>query len=283
MKATSRHPRAIRSRGRKLISTTRPRCSRSSSGSSTSATGAGAASACAIPFPTLFDAVDASPTGELDGVPKAAYWQVVDHCYLCDMCYMTKCPYVPPHPWNVDFPHLMLRAKAVKFERGQTSLRDKVLSSTDQVGSLAGIPVVSPSSTPRTARAPDVCCSNMHSACTAMRRCRSITAIHSAAGVTAREACHHAGRDRGDPRAGRAVHDLLLQSQRTWNRCGPGGRVRTQRHPVTLTGQEKCCGMPKLELGDLKGDRAPQGRQRAGARCASSTPASTWPPCPPAC
>jgi hypothetical protein len=25
---------------------------------------------------------------------------------------MTKCPYVPPHPWNVDFPHLMLRAKA---------------------------------------------------------------------------------------------------------------------------------------------------------------------------
>ena len=27
---------------------------------------------------------------------------------------MTKCPYVPPHPLNIDFPHLMLRAKAVK-------------------------------------------------------------------------------------------------------------------------------------------------------------------------
>ena len=93
-------------------------------------------------FPTLFDLVDASSTGEVDGVPKKAYWDVVDHCYLCDMCYMTKCPYVPPHPWNVDFPHLMLRAKAVKFERGETTLRDKVLSSTDLVGSLAGIPVV---------------------------------------------------------------------------------------------------------------------------------------------
>jgi len=30
-----------------------------------------------------------------------------------------KCPYVPPHPWNVDFPHLMLRAKAVKFRKGR--------------------------------------------------------------------------------------------------------------------------------------------------------------------
>ena len=50
------------------------------------------------------------------------YWKVVDHCYLCDMCYMTKCPYVPPHPWNVDFPHLMLRAKAVKFKKGKTHM-----------------------------------------------------------------------------------------------------------------------------------------------------------------
>jgi rubrerythrin len=45
---------------------------------------------------------------------------------------------VPPHPWNIDFPHLMLRAKAVKFRKGETRLRDKVLSSTDLVGSIAG-------------------------------------------------------------------------------------------------------------------------------------------------
>ena len=50
---------------------------------------------------------------------KADYWKVVDHCYLCDLCYMTKCPYVPPHEWNVDFPHLMLRAKAVKYRKGE--------------------------------------------------------------------------------------------------------------------------------------------------------------------
>jgi glycerol-3-phosphate dehydrogenase subunit C len=93
-------------------------------------------------FPTLFDAIDASPTLELDGVDKKVYWQVVEHCYLCDLCYMTKCPYVPPHPWNVDFPHLMLRAKAVRAKKGELSWRQKVLSSTDAVGSIVGIPVV---------------------------------------------------------------------------------------------------------------------------------------------
>jgi Fe-S oxidoreductase len=93
-------------------------------------------------FPTLFDAIDNSASGELDSVDKKVYWKVVDHCYLCDMCFMTKCPYVPPHPWNVDFPHLMLRAKAVRTRREGVSLRDRVLASTDRVGMLAGIPVV---------------------------------------------------------------------------------------------------------------------------------------------
>ena len=93
-------------------------------------------------FPTLFDLIDESPTYEIDGVNKDDFWKVVDHCYLCDLCYMTKCPYTPPHEWNVDFPHLMLRAKAVKYKKGDMPVRDKILTSTDRVGSLAGIPVV---------------------------------------------------------------------------------------------------------------------------------------------
>src|SRR2546427_3367569 len=93
------------------------------------------------PFPTLFDLVCSSPTVELAGVKKEDYWKVVDQCYLCDLCYMTKCPYVPPHPWNVDFPHVMLRAKSIKFEKG-IKFRDRLLSSTDAMGKLAAIPVV---------------------------------------------------------------------------------------------------------------------------------------------
>ena len=53
-------------------------------------------------FPTLFDLIDESETFEVDGVDKKDYMKVVDQCYLCDLCYMTKCPYVPPHEWNVD-------------------------------------------------------------------------------------------------------------------------------------------------------------------------------------
>src|SRR4030095_14742346 len=93
-------------------------------------------------FPTLFDLVDESNTMEAEGVAKDDFWKVVDQCYLCDVCYMTKCPYVPPHPWNVDFPHTMLRGKAIQFKRGESGFRDRLLTSTDKVGKLATIPVV---------------------------------------------------------------------------------------------------------------------------------------------
>ncbi len=93
-------------------------------------------------FPTLFDLVDESETMEVDGIDKKDYWKVVDDCFLCDLCYLTKCPYVPPHEWNLDFPHLMLRAKAIKFKKGETKLRDKLMTSTDALGKFASIPVI---------------------------------------------------------------------------------------------------------------------------------------------
>ncbi len=95
-------------------------------------------------FPTLFDLVDESETFEIDSVDKADFKKVVDQCYLCDLCYMTKCPYVPPHEWNVDFPHLMLRAKAIQFKKGDTKKSHKVLTSPQQVGSVASKPVIAP-------------------------------------------------------------------------------------------------------------------------------------------
>src|SRR5260370_41242900 len=58
------------------------------------------------------------------------------------MCFMTKCPYVPPHPWNVDFPHLMLRAKATRVSQEGISFRNRALAATDTVGNIAGIPVI---------------------------------------------------------------------------------------------------------------------------------------------
>jgi len=209
-------------------------------------------------FPTLFDAIDASDTMELDGVAREVYWDVVDHCYLCDMCYMTKCPYVPPHEWNVDFPHLMLRAKAVRFKKGNVRKRDRILTSTDTVGKLAGIPVVTQlvnatnkSKTGRKALHrmlgvhPDAILPEYH-AKTLRKRFGS---GKGAADTTAVPAGSTSGK-------------VVLFATCYGNYNEPGinqDLIAVFQHndiAVTLAGKEQCCGMPKLELGDLDAVKA---------------------------
>ena len=84
-------------------------------------------------FPRLFDLVDNSPT-EMEGVKSEDFRAVVDACTLCDMCFMTKCPYVPPHEFNLDFPHLILRYRAMDHAAGRTSFTARQLSRTDRNG-----------------------------------------------------------------------------------------------------------------------------------------------------
>mgnify|MGYP006272584965 CR=1 FL=1 len=203
-------------------------------------------------FPVLFDLVDESPTMEMDGVKKEDYWKVVDQCYLCDLCYMTKCPYVPPHEWNLDFPHVMLRAKAVKFKDGETSLRDKVLTSTDAVGKLASIPVVS----------------QVVNAANAMKPVRQlvekVAGIHAEAPLPRFESNTARKRLAGPVPAARAeatpetTGKVAVFLTCYGNRNAPQvveDMVAVLRHndlEVRITGQEVCCGMPKLELGDLE-------------------------------
>ncbi len=205
-------------------------------------------------FPTLFDLVDESDTMELDGVARDDFWQVVDHCYLCDMCYMTKCPYVPPHEWNVDFPHLMLRAKAARFRKQGASFRDTVLSATDKVGKLAGIPVV-------------VKAVNAANRSKAGRKLLERTlGVHRDAPVpeyharTARKRLARLRETNGaSPRAGTATNGkVALFTTCYCNRNHPvvnEDLVAVFEHngiAVTLASKEVCCGMPKLELGDLE-------------------------------
>ena len=205
-------------------------------------------------FPTLFEAVDESDTGELDSVPKQAYWEVVEHCYLCDLCYMTKCPYVPPHEWAVDFPHLMLRAKVKQFKDGRTSLRDKLLSATDTVGKLAGIPVVSQ------------VVNAANSSKLGRRVLEGTLGVHRDAPVpkyhanTARRRLRDkVGRSdvRAEP-AGGTQGKVVVFATCYGNRNQPElveDLVAVLEHnaiPTALVRQERCCGMPKLELGDLE-------------------------------
>jgi glycerol-3-phosphate dehydrogenase subunit C len=201
-------------------------------------------------FPTLFDLVDASSTMEVDGVAKEDYWKVVDQCYLCDMCYMTKCPYVPPHPWNVDFPHLMLRAKAVKFRKGEVRFRDRLLSSTTTIGRLAGIPVVSQT-------------------VNALNRSKAARgALHKVLGVhkdrvlpeyASRSFRAKAKTDASFPvvNGERTPGKVAIFSTCYVNYSEPGigqdllAILAHNRIPHVIVEKEVCCGMPKLELGDL--------------------------------
>jgi len=203
-------------------------------------------------FPTLFDAVDNSPSGELDTVDKKVYWDVVDHCYLCDMCYMTKCPYVPPHPWNLDFPHLMLRAKAIKAKKGEVRLRDKILSSTDVVGSIAGIPVVSQlvNAVNKTSAGRQLLDATLGVATDApIPEYHSNSARKQLAGRELKVDAKPTAETRGK---------VVLFTTCYGNRNEPDlnlDLVKVFEHngiPVKIVSQEKCCGMPKLELGDLE-------------------------------
>jgi glycerol-3-phosphate dehydrogenase subunit C len=88
-------------------------------------------------FPRLFDLIDQSATGELDAVDSADFKPVIDACTLCDLCFMTKCPYVPPHEFNLDFPHLMLRYRAIERKQGKVPFARRQLSETDRNGRMA--------------------------------------------------------------------------------------------------------------------------------------------------
>lgn len=204
-------------------------------------------------FPTLFDLVDESETMEVDGVKKEDYWQIVDHCYLCDLCYMTKCPYIPPHEWNIDFPHLMLRAKVVKYKKGETKFRDKLLSSTDMVGKLAGIPVVSG------------IVNKMNQTPAFRKQLDKVLGVHPNAKIPS----YHSdkGRDRvaryktlDESKAvpvGRTTGKVAIFATCYGNYNEPHiveDLRKVFEHngiPVTLLDKEQCCGMAKLELGDL--------------------------------
>jgi glycerol-3-phosphate dehydrogenase subunit C len=205
-------------------------------------------------FPTLFDLIDESKTGELDGVDKKDFAKVIDHCYLCDMCYMTKCPYVPPHPWNVDFPHLMLRAKAVKNRAGHVRLRDKVLSSTDTVGNIAGIPVVA-----------EIVNAVNHSVL-GRKVLDATLGVHPDAPIPNyysktlrnRLAKHREEVPAAQP-AGDTRGKVALFATCYVNRNEPqigldlAAIFRHNGIEVALAEKETCCGMPKFELGDLEG------------------------------
>jgi len=203
-------------------------------------------------FPTLFDLVDESDTMEVDGVAKKDYWKVVDDCFLCDLCYLTKCPYVPPHEWNLDFPHLMLRAKAQKFKNGETKLRDRLITSTDTLGKFATIPVIN-----QTVNA-------VNNNSVARKLLDKTLGIHPDSLLPKYDSKTLVKRDRErirqnsnaeatDKTTGKVA--VFATCYGNFNEPEIGeDLIKVFEHnglEVQLVQNTQCCGMPKLELGDL--------------------------------
>jgi len=200
-------------------------------------------------FPRLFELIDNSETGEVDGVASADFQGVVDACTLCDMCFLTKCPYVPPHEFNIDFPHLMLRYRAVELREGRVSRRHRELTNTDRNGKLAGTmaPLVNWASN-RHNRLPR---SLMEKAVGIDRRAVLPTYRGRSFVTRAKKAAPPV--DHSAPAIGRKAV-LYATCFVNYNNpsVGEAARAVLARNGVaTEVAYPRCCAMPQLEQGDL--------------------------------
>jgi len=216
-------------------------------------------------FPRLFDLIDNSSTGELDGVDVADYRKVADACTLCDMCFMTKCPYVPPHEFDLDFPHVMLRYRAVEHKEGLVPWARTELGKTDRNGELAKFvaplanwgsdrhnqltrPVLEKvAGVDRNAELP-----KYHGRTFAMRARRAAPPVDRSAPAAGRKAVLYATCfvNYNNPSIGEATQAVLARN----------GVETAVVYP-------QCCQMPQLEAGDL-------GKVAAAARHVAATLAS---------
>ena len=197
-------------------------------------------------FPTLFDLIDESKTFEVDGVSYEQFGDVIDHCYLCDLCFLTKCPYVPPHEWEIDFPHLMLRGKAIKFHKSKTSFRDKLLTSTDLLGKLGSRKIIAP-------------IVNFFNSTKIFRiALEKILNIHRNAKLPKFSSITSKTKHNLIVNNNKAVDKVAIFTTCYHNYNEPiviDDLVDVLKHNsihVEIIKDDKCCGMPKLELGDLK-------------------------------
>jgi len=200
-------------------------------------------------FPRLFDLVDASPSGEVEGVKSEDFAEVVEACTLCDLCFMTKCPYVPPHPFNLDFPHLILRYRYAGLKAGKKEGLPGELAKTDRNGKLAA--PVAPLANWATARGNKLTRPAMEKIVD-VHRDAALPKFHGKT-FTVRAKASPPALNREAPGFGRKA---VLYATCFVNYNNPAIGMAT-RAVLAKNGIEtevvypRCCGMPQLEQGDL--------------------------------
>jgi len=213
-------------------------------------------------FPRLFDLVDESKSGELDTVASSDFKQVVDACTLCDMCFMTKCPYVPPHEFDLDFPHLMLRYRAVEAKKHGVSIADRALTETDRNGKWATL--IAGAANWATRRE-NTTMRGLEEKFAGLDRNAELPKYASQS-LEAKIAANPPARDEAGPAKARKVM-LYATCYGDYNDTSIGMAalaVLAKNGVETKVAHPHCCGMPKLEQG-LIGEVADAARKVAAA------------------
>jgi glycerol-3-phosphate dehydrogenase subunit C len=198
-------------------------------------------------FPKLFDLIDESPDEDVEHLGSESFQPVIDACTLCDMCFMTKCPYVPPHEFNLDFPHLMLRARAIEHKRGDTSFTDKQLAQTDRNGKIGSYVAAAANWATREG-------SPVRGAMQAVAGIDKRAFLPAFADQPFTQSARIPAPNPDAPAFGRKVV-LYASCYGEFNDQTPGeAAVKLLAHNgVTVRVEHpQCCGMPKFENGDLK-------------------------------
>jgi len=200
-------------------------------------------------FPLLFDLIDESESMELDTVDPKDFKPVIDACTLCDMCFLTKCPYVPPHEFNLDVPHLMLRYRAVELKKGEVPFVAKQISETDRNGKLAG--AVAPLSNWATGTDNKLTRPIMQ-AVTGIDAKAALPKFHSKT-LTDRAKKEAPARNEQAPAAGRkaVVYGTCFVNYNDPAMGMDALEVLAKNGVETEVLHPACCGMPKLEHGDI--------------------------------
>lgn len=87
-------------------------------------------------FDYMLDVAVDRNDGDHSKITSGDLRQIVDLCWQCKLCF-NHCPYTPPHKWDIDFPRLMLRAKAARAKTEGVTRQDAWLGNVDALGSLA--------------------------------------------------------------------------------------------------------------------------------------------------
>ena len=89
-------------------------------------------------FPTLFKLLDEQYDGNVKRVNEKDTAQIVDSCFQCKICEV-QCPYTPrdDHQFQLDFPKLMHRYKALQARGRSKSLQDRFLGDPDRSAMFA--------------------------------------------------------------------------------------------------------------------------------------------------